>query len=100
MKDLKCGLKECRFNKGYCCCADCITVDPIADCTSYEPLESKRRSLFEAADEFIPANYSVDTQVKCAAPCIFNKDKVCRANGITVMNGEAGDAVCLTYITD
>ena len=100
MKDLKCGLKECRFNKGYSCCADCITIEGNTDCRSYAPQEDKRGSMFEAADEFVPANYSVDTKVKCNADCVFNKNNICVSNGITVMGEGEKDAVCLTFIKD
>lgn len=99
MKDLKCGLKECRFNKGYSCCANCITIGENTSCKSYDPLDSKRNSMFEAAAEFTPANYSVNTSVKCGAECAFNKDRACYANGITVMNDPSSvEAACLTFI--
>ena len=98
MKDLKCGLKACRFNKGYCCVSKEIDVNNHADCKTYSPDENKRRLQFEAANEFVPANYSVDTKVGCSADCIFNKDGKCISNGITVMNREPQDASCLTFI--
>ena len=100
MKDIKCGLKDCRFNKGYSCCADCITIQGDTDCRSYEPLADKRGSLFEAGDDFIPTNYSVDTRVNCDADCVFNKNHICVSNGITVMSEEDKAAVCLTYIKE
>lgn len=98
MKDLKCGLKECRYNKGYCCCSDAIVVNGFTDCTTYSPDEEKRQTQFEAASDFIPANYSVDTAVKCGAKCIFNKEGKCISNGITVMSREPDEAACLTFI--
>lgn len=79
MKDLKCGLKECKYNKGYSCCSKSINVSAGTDCTTYSPDETKRRVQFEAASDFIPANYSVDTAVGCAARCIYNLDGTCRA---------------------
>ena len=100
MKDLKCGLRACVHNRAYCCAAKKIAVDESADCTTYEPDETKRRSLFEAGEDFVPRDYSVDTFVKCDAKCVFNKDRLCYANGITVMNDKQGDAMCLTYIRD
>ncbi len=55
--------------------------------------------MFEAAEEFAPANYSVNTSVKCGADCAFNKDNICYANGITVMNDPGSvEAACLTFI--
>lgn len=97
MKDLKCGLTACKHNKGYCCSARSIDVDKHADCLTYTPVE-KTRSTFEAAGDFVKANYNVDTQVGCTANCIFNKDNVCKANGITVMSEDGKPAGCLTYI--
>jgi hypothetical protein len=31
---------------------------------------------------------------------LFNRQKQCMANGITVMSDKASDALCLTYIRD
>ncbi|MDR2202417.1 MAG: DUF1540 domain-containing protein [Clostridiales bacterium] len=98
MKDLKCGLRNCRFNKGYCCCAKAISIAADTDCESYAPLAGKNVSLFEAADDFVKANYTVDTEVGCSAPCVFQKSNRCAAAGITVMGDPAADALCLTYI--
>ena len=100
MKDLKCGLKECKYNKGYCCCSKKIEVNGYTDCTTYSPDETKRRVEFEAATDFIPANYSVDTSVACAAKCIYNKDGRCMSSGITVMSRTPNDASCLTFVKD
>ena len=61
MKDLKCGLTTCKHNKGYCCCAKEIEVDKGTDCTTYEQAENKHVSMFEAAGDFVKADYSVDT---------------------------------------
>lgn len=98
MKDLKCGLRGCKFNKGYSCVSKEIDVSNCADCKSYTPDENKRRMQFEAANDFAPVNHSVDTKVLCSAGCIFNKDGRCISNGITVMSREPNDASCLTFI--
>lgn len=100
MKDLKCGLRECKYNKGYSCCSKSITVSGMTDCTTFAPDESKRRIEFEAANDFIPANYNVDTHVKCDANCIYNTGGSCSATGITVMGNVPDSAKCLTFIRD
>ena len=74
MKDLKCGLKECRYNKGYCCCSKNVAIDSRTDCATYSPDEDKRRATFEAASDFIPANYSVDTAVR-APPTAYTTSR-------------------------
>lgn len=100
MKDLKCGLKSCVHNKGYCCCAKEIDVDAHTDCMTYTPDENKRKSMFEAGSDFVPSNYAVDTHVTCTAKCVFNKDNKCVSNGITVMGQGQNEATCLTFIKD
>lgn len=98
MKDVKCGLKQCRYNKGYCCCSKEICVNSGADCSTYSPDESKKRSMFETSGEFVKANYSVDTKVSCSADCVFNKSGTCVATGITVMSELNSPAACLTFV--
>lgn len=100
MKDLKCGLKSCVHNKGYCCCAKQVNVDRQTDCLTYEYDETKANTDFEVGSDFIPANYSVDTKVSCSADCIFNRDNRCISNGITVMGQGENQAACLTFIKD
>lgn len=99
MKDLKCGQKHCKFNKGYSCCAKEISVGRDTDCTSYT-FDPKNASLFEAGSDFVKVNYSVDTKVNCTAPCLFQREKKCIANGITVMNAQHSKASCLTFVKD
>lgn len=98
MRDLKCGKIDCKYNKGYSCCSKQIAVDNHTDCVTYSMDETKKRSLFEAGNEFVQARFDVDTKVSCSAPCIFNKDSKCTANGITVMGENRRDAVCLTFV--
>jgi len=100
MKDLKCGMSACVRNKAYSCVAKTIRVSGRTDCKTYTPSEEKRRSLMEAGEDFATRNYSVDTEVKCDAKCVFNRDRVCYANGITVMSGKSADALCFTFIKD
>ena len=100
MKDLKCRMKNCRYNKGYCCCAKQIDVTEETDCSTYLPEEGANRSLFEAGSDFVKSDYSVDTKVSCGAKCIFNRAGTCIANGITVMGDGNNDATCLTFIKD
>jgi len=98
MKDLKCGLKICAYNKGYCCCAKTIRVGANSECLSFSPDTQKQASQFEAGSDFVSANYSVDTSVACTAPCLFQKNDRCIANGITVMSDAESSATCLTFV--
>jgi len=98
MKDLKCALAECEYNQAYCCCAKAIDVCSDTGCKTYAPNSGKRKNLFEAGEDFVPRNYDVDTHVHCKADCIFNKEDICHANGITVLGDLSHDAVCATFM--
>ena len=100
MKDLKCALAECVHNRAYCCCAKEIQVTVGADCETFRRDEEKRRNLFETGEDFAKRNYSIDTKVRCDADCIFNRDRLCYANGITVLGDKAHDAICATFMKD
>jgi hypothetical protein len=87
MKDLKCALKECRYNQGFSCVADKISVDESAHCKSYKVSGEKlANTMFEIGSDSMKPNYSVNTDVHCSAGgCLFNRNEKCRANGITVL---------------
>ena len=98
MKDLKCALRECRYNQAYSCMAHEITVTKRANCESFTPTEKKAgNTLFEFGADMSRAKYSVDTCVNCTAPCLFQKNSKCVAVGITVL-GAKDAADCATYI--
>lgn len=98
MKDLKCGLRGCKYNRGYCCCSKEIKVDSLTDCTTYAPVPGKSDRSFEAGADFVKADYSVDTDVACNAECVFNREGKCVSNGITVMHDADKPASCLTFM--
>ncbi len=101
MKELRCGLKDCNFNKGYECKAARISVSDCADCVTYEPDGSKSKNdniMYEAGmDNSFSGGHSPAT-VKCEAKkCLFNRAEHCVANGISVVSEDAG-ARCASYI--
>ncbi len=98
MYDLKCGQKDCKYNHGYCCCAKDIAVSSGTSCTTYEPVVKQQNVDTESAAEFSKPDHSVDTDVCCNAPCLFNRSAKCIANGITVSTADDGTAECLTFI--
>jgi len=65
MKDLKCALAECEFNQAYCCCAKAIDVSGEAGCNTFVENSNKRKSLFEAGEDFAKRNYD-----SCAVYCL------------------------------
>lgn len=100
MKELRCGLKDCNFNRGYECRAKRISVDGAADCKTYSPSGDKAKNdnvMYEAGMDNCFAE-TTHTAVKCeAGKCLFNRAEHCIANGISVIS-ETGDAKCASYI--
>lgn len=103
--DLKCRKLTCKFNDRYACLAKEITVGKDASCTSYRRNAEKcknnmqdiSKTMFESAPDISPYRHNLDCKINCKADCLFNRDKRCHANGITVLeNTENG--MCGTYI--
>lgn len=102
MKDLKCSLKDCKFNQGFSCIAKDINVTDGAECSSYIVSKEKvANRMFEIGSEVGAPDYTVDTLIECRADnCLFNKNSKCVANGITVLgNTDDGKncADCATF---
>ena len=101
MKELRCGMKDCGFNRGYECRAKKIDVDDKADCKTYKPDGSKVKNdniMYEAGMDNYFADVWPHTSVDCrACECLFNRAEKCIANGISVVS-ETEDAKCASYI--
>ncbi len=55
------------------------------------------KNLFETVPDIHPYRHSLKINIECKAKCLFNKDGVCVANGITVGH-EPKTAMCYTHI--
>ena len=83
MVDLKCFKENCRFNKSCNCYAKGIDVDEITICTTFQHSNNPHK---HEEDRIPQALVRHNTAVRCFAPCLFNNDGICTANGITVLN--------------
>lgn len=102
MKDLKCSLKDCRYNQGFSCIARDINISDEAECTDYKVSEKKVADrMFEIGSEMGKPDFSVDTGIVCKADnCLFNRGNHCTANGITVLGNNddyTEKADCATF---
>ena len=96
MIDLKCKCTTCRFNNCSNCKASNIHVNMNTTCASY--LE-KRSSDAEFADEILQPLVRKSTDIECHAKCMFSREGVCMANGITV--GDINNnATCETFLPE
>ena len=103
--DLKCKKMNCKFNNCYACMSKGINISANCECGTFEKSENLTeqqrqdisRDMFETAPDIHPFRHSRNISIECAADCLFNKDGLCKANGISVMNGKYS-GVCITNI--
>ena len=103
--DLKCKKMVCKYNNGCACMSKGIKVTKKCECGTFEESEHVddkqrqdiSRDMFEVAPEIHPFRHSKDISIECSAECLFNKDGICKSNGISVMNGK-NSGVCITNI--
>ena len=96
MVDLKCKCTTCKFNCNCNCKADEITVSHNTVCSSFKKTDPTDA---EYADEIAQPLVRPNTFVNCTANCLFSKDGMCIANGITVGDLD-NTATCETFLAD
>ena len=96
MIDLKCKCTTCKNNSNCNCNAQGITVTKGTICSGFR---AKRVSNVEFADEIVQPLVRPSTEVECYARCMFNKDGICVANGITVGDLNS-NASCETFLPE
>lgn len=107
--DIKCKKCECKHNKSCTCCASKIKVGTHVDCETYEFSEKNAehlkqhtaQNMFELAD-LEPRVANKDVKIYCDAKCLFNKQGICYANGITVLESDYAHKTpcCATQIDE
>ena len=103
--DLKCKKMNCKYNNSCACMSKGIKIERNCECGTFEKstkLSDKQhqdisRDMFEVAPEIHPFRHNRSMSIECSADCLFNKDGICKANGISVMNGKMS-GVCITNI--
>lgn len=106
--DIKCKKCECKHNKCCCCTANKIKVGNMVDCETYEYSEAKAQDLkqqtaknmFEISQPLNPHVSNKEAKIYCDAKCLFNKEGMCQANGITVLESSFNKQtpVCATQV--
>ncbi len=105
--DIKCRKTSCKHNHGYTCRAKSINISSNTECDSFVADNSKRaedysKNMFEADTEnYGNSRHIQNVKLSCdKKECLFNKDKACSANGITVIDEGEGQTACATFIKD
>lgn len=98
--DIRCRKTDCEFNERLTCNSKEILIDNNIVCKSYIKVAEKARDIskqiFEETPEIGDYKHNKDMCLKCKAECIFNKNKECIANGIT-LNDIDDIPKCITF---
>lgn len=81
MYDLKCKRQDCQYNKNWNCTVKNLEIKSDTSCETYTKSNEAEVGEVEKIDQ--PA-IRKNINVGCSAECLFNKDSICEANGITV----------------
>ena len=95
MFDLKCKRQDCKFNHNCNCTAKNIKVGERTDCETYSESQIPNKEKDKIAQPAMRKNINVP----CDANCLFNKDCICKANGISVMTND-GSPECCTFMPE
>lgn len=103
--DLKCKKLDCVNNNKYSCSAKGINIKKNQNCQMFEKAEHLKecqkqdvsKTMFEVAPDMHPFRHNKKLNITCEANCLFNKDGICHANGISILK-DKGSAFCATHI--
>ncbi len=99
--DIRCRKTDCVYNNLLTCMANKIVILDDLDCDTYQKDETKKRDIskqiFEGEPQIAPYRHNKDMCLECKADCLFNKQRDCIANGITI-NDVSDNAICITYM--
>ena len=89
MKGLRCTTANCEYNRNLHCTAIAVDISPRAVCNTKMKREGGMLAQvfenFEAANE-LDVEYK-DVTVHCDAECLYNINRVCGRDSITVEDG-------------
>lgn len=99
--DIRCRKTDCKYNELLTCNANKIIIDDNFGCKSYERVADKAKDIskqiFSQTPEIADYRHNKDMCLQCKADCLFNKSKICIANGITI-NDVKNEPECITYM--
>lgn len=99
--DIRCRKTSCKYNDRYTCRAKEILVKKNEECSTFEfgkqPVDKTKWMFSENPPKYAPQRDSATLKIGCNAHCLFNRDGICEANGITV-NDLKEKPLCMTYL--
>ena len=102
--DINCRKLNCKHNNKCVCMAKGVCIENHTNCDTYEEDKEKKvhditKTMFVKTPKYENFRHIKKANIKCSAPCMFNKLGKCVANGIIVLAGDK-TAICGTYICD
>lgn len=100
--DINCRKLNCKHNNKCVCMAKGVCVTNNTVCNTYTKDENKKvhditKTMFQKTPKYENFRHIKKANIKCNAPCMFNKAGKCVANGIIVLTGEK-NPICGTYL--
>ena len=100
--DLKCKKLDCKYNNKFSCTREGILVGKDCLCKDFDKEESLAaeqkqdvsKDMFEKEPKIYPYRHNKKICIQCKAPCIFNKEGICKSNGITIMDWKKAPLCC------
>jgi len=104
--EIRCKKGNCKHNTGCSCSAKDVEISRGTECNSFvkdeikDDLMIENGNIFEVAEELVPKNLK-NVPLECRARnCLYNRQDMCHANGITVINTDDEsdeEADCATF---
>lgn len=100
--DINCRKLNCKHNKKCVCMAKSVDIVDSTVCNTYEEDTSKEvhditKTMFVKTPKYENFRHIKKANIECCAPCMFNRNGKCLANGIIVLTGKK-NPICGTFI--
>lgn len=101
--DINCRKLNCKHNKKCVCMAKSVDIVGSTICKTYavdvdKEVNDITKTMFVKTPKYENFRHIKKANIKCCAPCLFNKNGKCLANGIIVLTG-TNKPLCGTFIS-
>ncbi len=101
--DINCRKLNCKHNKKCVCMAKSVDIVGSTICKTYvedvdKEVNDITKTMFVKTPKYENFRHIKKANIKCCAPCMFNKNGKCLANGIIVLTG-TNKPLCGTFIS-
>lgn len=106
--DIRCRKTTCKYNETHSCFAKGIKISKTVQCDTYMVDDKKdinknnksndmSKTMFDVPIKDSPHRSRKTINIRCeATQCLFNKEGVCQANGVTI--NDLGEPYCMIFL--